>query len=540
MEEKETKIKYFIYCRKSSEAEDRQTLSIDSQKDELNKLADRLGLNVVDVFVESQSAKAPGRPVFNEMLQKIQEGGATGILCWKLDRLARNPVDGGNISWLLQKGVVSHIRTFDKDWLPTDNVLMMSVELGMANQYVIDLGKNVKRGLKAKAEKGIYPAPAPLGYMNTIDREKGYKEIVPDPERFDLVRKMFEMMLSGQYNPREIRDVAINDWGLRRKNGSKLARSAIYKMFTMPFYCGEFEYPKDSGNWYKGNYKPMITRNEYEHIQELLGRDVIKKPEKYSFLYQGLMRCGECGAAITAERKKKRQKNGNVHKYIYYHCTKQINPDCSQRSIEEKELDKQLENEVDQLAIDPNFKDWAVDTLKAMHEGEQKKRNDVLATHKKQYTKTVNKLDNLLELRLAGEIGEAEYKTKKKELEKEKTRLQELINDTDKRVDDWLDRAEKAFDFASRAREMFESESPEDKKAVLLNIGSNLVLKDRKIIIEPTEFFSHIKTLTNEVPETSAMFEPAQNRSNKEKSGPDYARNPVVLRGGDSNSRPSR
>ena len=130
------KIKYFLYARKSSESEDRQVESISSQVDVLKKLAEERNLEIVDVLTEAKSAKAPGRPVFNKMLERIGKEEADGIICWKTDRLFRNPVDFGTISWMLQNSIIKHIQCSDRSYYPEDNVLLMSVEQGMANQFI--------------------------------------------------------------------------------------------------------------------------------------------------------------------------------------------------------------------------------------------------------------------------------------------------------------------------------------------------------------------------------------------------------------------
>ena len=141
-------MRYFLYARKSTDVEDKQILSIEAQLAELRALAKQEQLNVVEVFVEKRSAKMPGRPIFSEMMARIQKGEAQGIVCWKIDRLARNPVDGGQVQWLLQNSTIQHIQTHDRAYYPADNVLMMSVEFGMANQYIRDLSVNVTRGLR--------------------------------------------------------------------------------------------------------------------------------------------------------------------------------------------------------------------------------------------------------------------------------------------------------------------------------------------------------------------------------------------------------
>src|SRR5688500_696431 len=156
---------YFIYCRKSSEAEDRQILSNESQNRELALLGANRHLPVSRIFNESKSAKEPGRPVFNHMMQRLYRGEAAGIICWKLDRLARNPVDGGSIIWAIKQHGIKVMTPAQSYAREDDNIILMYIEFGMAQKYVDDLSKNVKRGLKTKIENGWYPGLAPMGYL---------------------------------------------------------------------------------------------------------------------------------------------------------------------------------------------------------------------------------------------------------------------------------------------------------------------------------------------------------------------------------------
>ena len=180
-----TMIDYFLYARKSTDVEDKQVLSIEAQLVELRALAKQEGLTIVSELEERRTAKMPGRPVFNEMLKRIQQGEAQGIICWKLDRLSRNPWDDGQIRWLSQSGTIQHVRTYERDYHSSDNTLLMSLEFSMANQFILDLSSNTKRGLRQKARNGVFPSLAPTGYLNdvraktiVIDRKKS-KHVKP-------------------------------------------------------------------------------------------------------------------------------------------------------------------------------------------------------------------------------------------------------------------------------------------------------------------------------------------------------------------------
>jgi len=236
-----TNVEYFMYARKSSESEDRQEQSIEDQINRLKERANSLGISVKEILTEAKSAKQPGRPIFNDMLRRIEKGEAKGILCWQINRLARNPIDSGKLSWMLQKGIIESIQTMEREYLPDDNVLLFSVESGMANQFIIELRKNTKRGMHGKADRGWFPSKAPAGYIN----ERLEHTIQPDPERFHLIRKMWDLMLTGSYTPKKIAEIASKEWGYRslkskRSGGVEMVPSVIYKMFNNIFYTGNF------------------------------------------------------------------------------------------------------------------------------------------------------------------------------------------------------------------------------------------------------------------------------------------------------------
>lgn len=518
---------YFIYCRKSSEAEDRQVLSIESQTRELEEIARKLKLPVAEVLTESKSAKEPGRPVFNQMMQRLYRGEALGIICWKLDRLARNPVDGGSIIWAIKQHAIRVLTPAQSYAREDDNIILMYIEFGMAQKYVDDLSKNVKRGLKTKTENGWFPGVAPMGYLNHTDKQTGESILIPDPDRFPLIRRMWDLMLTGLYTPPRIAQMANGEWGFRtrasRKQGGKpLCLSSIYQMFTKSFYYGWFEYPKGSGRWYHGKHQPMVTEAEYDRVQVLLGRNGNPRPKShFEFAFTGLIRCGDCGRMVTAEEKHQcicsqcrlkfayrnrktcprcqtrieNMANPLFLHYTYYHCSKSRRPHCSQRSVSGEELEKQIGEYLARLQLSERFKDWAIKYLHELYGKERAARNDIIASQQKAYQECLRRIDSLVKLKTApgnadgSLLSDEEYGRQRMDLLKEKSALEELLQDSGHRVEKWLTLAEQTFEFACAARTRFTQGDPKTRKEILTTIGSNLTLKDKKLWIEARKPF---------------------------------------------------
>jgi site-specific DNA recombinase len=470
-----------IYARKSTESEDRQILSIDSQVRELKEYARREDLAIIHVLTESRSAKAPGRPVFNELFGLVQRGRVDGVLCWKLDRLARNPVDGGAVIWAMEERKLTAIHTPQRAFTNTGNdKFWMQLEFGMAKKYVDDLSDNVKRGIRAKLELGWISGLPPLGYLN----DPTNRIIVKDPVRFPLVRRMWDFMLSGKHTPPQILQVATAKWGLRtrqfkRIGGKPLARSAVYELFKNPFYYGTIV---RKGEYYQGKHPAMITKSEFDRVQSLLGVSTSPRPQQRTFAYTGLIRCGECGASVTAEHKRNRY--GST--YVYYHCTKRKpGVACTQRVIEVKELERQVEAFLQSITITAKVRDWAIKQVRASNDEEAEKDRVGLEALNKQHSTCKRQLSELVDLRLRGLLSDDEYIAKKRQLEEERARLDELLKGADGRFVNVLGRCVDVFDFARRATTTFAGGSLEDKRAILRFTGSNLVLKDRILSIQP-------------------------------------------------------
>ncbi len=489
------KLVFFLYGRKSSESEDRQIQSIEDQVNRLKELASSLGISIKEILTESKTAKKPYcRPVFTEMLERIEKGEANGILCWQINRLTRNPVDSGTLGWMLQQGTLKCIQTIDRQYLPEDNVLLFNIETGQANQFIIDLKKNSMRGMLGKAERGWLPSRPPLGYLN----DKLEHTIIVDPERFHLVRKMWDLMLTGNYTPTQIREIANSEWGFRtpktkRAGGVELPSSSIYKMFTNIYYTGAFKW---AGKVYNdGKHTPMITLEEYDRVQIILGKKGKPRSQTHEFSYTGQITCAECGSMWTASEKKKIIKStGELKTYVYYSCTKKKKGSkCNQCPITLEELEQQIDIELERYTILPVFKDWALEVLNRNNDKEILERTKIYETQHKSLAETQKELDTLTKMRYRELIDDETFIKERNELKTKIEKLKVNLRNTESRADKWLELTEKTFNFACYARKEFMTGDLNKKKEIFSALGQNFLLKDKKLLITPNEWFVPIE-----------------------------------------------
>ncbi len=379
--------RYCLYARKSSEEDERQAMSIDSQIQEMLAIAKREGLNITETRRESHSAKASGhRSVYNTILEDIDKGVFNGILTWAPDRLSRNAGDLGSLVDLMDRGLLKEIRCHSQRFTnnPNEKFLLM-ILCSQAKLENDNRGINVKRGQKARAEQGYRPCLPALGYLTERKPGESRSNVVVDPVRAPIIKQMFEKVAVERMSGRDVYRW-ICQTGFLTRGGKKMTLSMIYKILHNPYYTGRFEYPVESGRWFKGDYDPIINQQIFDDAQRILSAGQQREWGTKEFAFTRLMTCGGCGSGVTADEKQKQTKKG-LKKYVYYRCTHSRNMQCKEQPVREENLVEQLIEILDGLDLNTSGVKRKIDDE---FERFSKFATDVLGISDKQKAQKIN------------------------------------------------------------------------------------------------------------------------------------------------------
>ena len=469
--------KFFLYARKSTDVEDKQVLSIEAQLTELRAFARENNLDISAEVVEKQSAKYPGRPLFNKMMDEIEKFGGN-ILAWNPDRLARNSVDGGRIIYLLDTGKLASLK-FPTFWCDntSQGKFMLNMAFGQSKYYVDSLSENTKRGLRQKVRMGIFPSQAPLGYLN----DSRTKTIVVEKKKSRIVRLAFEKYVKGNMRLEDVANFLAKN-NITTRTGKRVSKTKASFILSNPFYIGLFKY---GGELHEGKHEPIISKKLFDEAQEMLKKrgQPERKPQNEPQPFCGLISCASCGMMITAENKTKRQKNGNVHHYVYYRCTKKSKTQkCNELSLRSEELDKQLSSLIQKVSLP---KDWAEELLKMAENDHKNSAQSLTACVKEKEIRISEislKLERLLNGYLDQVIDQVDYTSQKAKLLSEKKSLQEEIATFSHKQNDWLAPFQNWIKDAQSLDKIASDNNLFEKKVVAKEIfGSHLLLAERKV-----------------------------------------------------------
>ncbi len=472
---------YAIYARKSSESIDRQILSIESQVREVRELARRNNVPVGEVLIETKSAKDPGRPVFGSLMRRVNKGEFAGILAWKMDRLARNHFDTGVVLQALAERKIQSIIT--SDGVKTDSGndrLMGSIELAMATHFIDGLRANTKRGLREKLKQGWAPGVPPPGYVNDVV----HKTIKSDRKRLPMIRRIFELFLSGAMRPEQLRVLANTEWGFRtvkRKHsgGKPMGRTMIYEILANPFYAG---FIPRGGELIPGRHEAIITWQEFEEVQAKLGRHGRPRPKSHDFAFAGLLTCGRCGASLTPEQHIKR----SGRRYAYYRCnrTRSSGQQCREAAIPESLLIEQVAKVLGRLSIPERVLEWLKGKVAGVLEADHARGVLAKKTLEEALRSTERQIANLLDLRLKDSVSQEIYTTKSHELEQQRVSLAERLAANAEAGEQVGSQVTELLDFAATVRQRFLEGSPVQQRVILEAVASNFTVRARKVAFQ--------------------------------------------------------
>ena len=493
-------IKYIVYCRKSTDEKDRQVLSIEAQITELKEFAKRERFEIVDTLIESRTAKEPGRPIFGELLKRIQTSQANAILSWHPDRLARNSIDGGQIIYLLDTGKLLDLK-FPSFWFENtpQGKFMLNIAFGQSKYYVDNLSENVKRGNRQKLRNGVWPNKAPLGYKNIVET----KTIEVDPEKAKIIKTAFKIFAEDNCSFAHITRY-LHENGIMSGKGKPLKIDQISQMFRKKFYIGILEF---NGEEFPASHPTFISKSLFDRVQQNINRISKPREQSHNFAFSGLMRCGECGAVITAEEHIKRYRRTNRSvRYVYYRCTKKIKP-CSQPYLEETKLFDQLKQVVSSSALPEQWHDEWRTRLQEDRRLAQETKEQTLSSLRSGISVLDNKLTLLLDGYLDGTVDSDIYKTKKNQLFQEKLKIENQISKTEENGAGWLEPFSDFINCAIQAQKIARNGSVDsDLRIFVQNIGSNFFLKDRQIVVEYKKPFASLRAVPGARASTRTLY----------------------------------
>ncbi len=512
--------RYVMYCRKSSESDERQVQSLPDQIVHLSKLTQQLGIQLVgEPIQESRTAKTPGRPLFNQVIQLIEDGEANGIILLNPSRLSRNTVDTGRVIYMMDQGklleVVTPMQTYKNS---PDDKFMLNLLCSQAKLENDNKSVNVREALKLKAERGVFPGKARPGYINNSWKTQGLRDISPHPIYFDLMRKLFDLALTGNYSIEKLVNEAAK-LGIRSSKGGKpIVKSWMHRLLRDPFYTGKFIY---SGKLYQGQHPALLTEDEFNLLQDIVEGRAKGRQQKHDFALNGIIKCGECGYTVTAEKQTRRYKNGTSQEFIYYHCTKKGQQKCSQPYLSAIKLEEQFATELEQLELDKDFAEVALEALGVEKEKDQTVNKSSLEALQQALEGLNKRINNLVALKISPDnsdgslLSDQEFGDRKRVLIFEKEQITKKLSEIDSDNPEWVELAEESFNFSIKSARRFKKGNSEDKKVIFKTVGSNPILLDQNLQFQLHYLCFQYKRGIKTMNEEKGSLEPTNGMSNQ-------------------------
>ncbi len=462
--------------------------SLPAQIERIKRYCEKKSFDVIKSFSFDESAYKDKRDEFDKLLeyvQKIAKKEKVAVCLDKVDRLSRSVFDK-RVGTLYEMAIADKIELHFVSEGQIINNQMSAVEkfqfgmsLGLAKYYSDAIGDNVKRAFEQKRRNGEWTGPVGVGYLNvSLDEGKRLrKDIIIDPEKGPLVRKLFEIYATRNYSLNSLKQEATL-LGLKGKNGKELSKSAINFILRNQFYCGTAVPKKHPA--YVHKYPRLIDRSLFERCQKILS-ERHKTPFKAlsrDYVFKGLLRCQNCGCSMTPEYHRKT----NGKEYILYSCTN-AKGICKREYVNESNLLKPIYEILDKFGtISEKTQEDLVAELRKNTEKEVVFHKTQIHRIHNEYESAKKKDDRLLEVFLDERITKDDYDRKHQEIQDKLQLLNIELEEYQKADYNYQTTVSTVISVARRARSIFENCSePAEKRAFLSFLLQNPTVKAKKL-----------------------------------------------------------
>ena len=468
-----------IYARVSSKEQEREGYSIPAQLKLLKDYAAAERFTVVQEYVDVETAKQIGRAAFGAMVAWLREHpDVRVVLVEKTDRLYRNLEDWVTIDELdaeihfPKEGVV-----LSRDSRSSEK-FMHGIKVLMAKNYIDNLSEEARKGQQEKAEQGIWPTRAPLGYLNVTGPD-GRKVITVDQEVAPIVSKLFEWYATGEYALKEVAKKARAAGLAYKKSGAPVPRSTVHKILRNRLYTGWFEW---NGKLYQGKHEPLVSVEMWERVQGVMdGRNTSKhRRMTHNFAFSGLIACAKCGCSVVGEIKKQ--------KYIYYHRTGYVDKcrgepaSCRRKYVREEVLEQQFTAMLGQLHFDDEVLDWVREALYASHADERQEHEAAIKRLRAEYDRLQARSDAMYIDKLDGKIGGDFFDKLAGQWREEQTRCLRDIESHQEAEQSYMSEGVRLLELARNAQVLFERQSAREKRRLLNFVLSNCSWENGEVV----------------------------------------------------------
>lgn len=462
-----------LYIRVSTEEQVKHGYSTDSQIETCTNFAKQMGYEVSKIFIEEGlSAKDLNRPALKElMLHCNKKNKVDAIIVWKLDRFSRNNEDyHATLKPLLLKNDIKLLSVTEGNDESISGDLARNIWISFAEYERKLIAMRVNAGMKAMAEKGIYPSRAPIGYKNAKD-ENGNTIIKIDETRAMFIRRAFELYASGAYTVKTLRKQLVEE-GFRNKT-VPVTQKGVYTILKNPFYIGSFTW--QGIRYDNGKHKPLISRTLFDKVQQVFESKNNPRLQKHDFPYTSLIKC-ECGCWLTAEIHKER--------LVYYKCTGNKGCTCKKKYVRQEKIEALYQEIFDKIQLPDEVAEEMLVEIKKAHKNFSANDELSIDSLSKELPKLEKKLNQLYEDKLDGVIDTEFFKKKQSDYQSQIEKIKIQIESKLQTKEERFNYANDLIELCKDASNKFKQASNIKKRMLVNLVQSNALLIDEELRVE--------------------------------------------------------